>query len=97
MEMTMAEFKSKKINNRRYSGIKGIRPDMKEIKRTEANDRFNAWQGLTPQRQLEVLDERLGKDQGATKQRARLQAQIRKMEEAKIINLELAARKEKKT
>ena len=92
----MAEFKSKKINNRRHSGIKGIRPDMKEIKRSEAKDRLKAWQDLTPQAQLEALDTDLGKDQGATKQRARLLALIKKTEEAKNIESEIAKRKEKK-
>lgn len=35
-----------------------------------------AWRKLTPKQQFKALDDRLGKDQGAKKQRARLAALI---------------------
>ena len=69
----MADITKKRNNNRRNSGIKGIRPDMHEIKVSDASERLIAWQNLSPQEQLNVLDARLGKDIGAKKQRARIQ------------------------
>lgn len=62
---------SKRNNSRRFNGG-GPRPDNNNIKRQEANERDEAWRQLTPQQQLASLDNRLGKGQGATKQRARL-------------------------
>ena len=70
----MDQFKNKKINNRRYPGIKGIRPDNKEHKRAEAKERLAAWDKLSPQDKMNLLDARLGKDIGAAKQRARILA-----------------------
>ena len=70
----MDNFKNKKSNNRRYPGIKGIRPDNKEHKRAEAIERLTAWQAIFGQDQLAVLNTRLGKDIGAKKQRARILA-----------------------
>lgn len=64
-------------NKRRYSGG-GPRPDLTEIKRKEGEERQAAWSKLTPQQQLDALDRRLGKDVGATKQRARLALAIEK-------------------
>ena len=48
----------------------------KQIKETEAIVRNEAWAKLTPEQQLASLDERLGKEIGAKKQRARIQYKI---------------------
>ena len=48
----------------------------KQIKQTEAAVRNESWAKLTPEQQLADLDERLGKDIGAKKQRARIQYKI---------------------
>ena len=45
-------------------------------KQQEAIERNNFWTSLTPQQQLESLDNRLGKGIGAKKQRAKIQAKI---------------------
>lgn len=87
---------NKKNNNRRYPGIKGIRPDSKEIKRSEANERKTAWAALSSKEQLEILDRRLGAGVGAKRQRARLQAVIAQDDSKKAIETELARRKDKK-
>jgi len=44
----------------------------KETKRKESADRVEKWQSLTPQQQLNLIDERLGKGIGAKRQRAKL-------------------------
>lgn len=66
---------SKNNDNRVYEGG-GPRPDNKAIKRSEAKERAEAWQKLSPVQQLKALDTRFGAGKGATKQRARLAAQI---------------------
>jgi hypothetical protein len=43
-----------------------------EERRQEANERNEHWAKLTSEQQLAELDARLGKDQGATKQRKKL-------------------------
>ena len=48
----------------------------KQIKETEAKVRNEAWAKLTPEQQLESLDNRLGKGIGAKKQRAKIQSKI---------------------
>ena len=48
----------------------------KQIKETEAKVRNEAWAKLTPEQQLESLDNRLGKGVGAKKQRAKIQSKI---------------------
>ena len=48
----------------------------KQIKKTEATVRNEAWAKLTPEQQLADLDKRLGKGIGAKKQRARIQYKI---------------------
>ena len=48
----------------------------KQIKETEAIVRNEAWAKLTPEQQLESLDNRLGKGVGAKKQRAKIQLKI---------------------
>ena len=45
-------------------------------KQQEAIERNNFWASLTPQQQLESLDNRLGEGIGAKKQRAKIQAKI---------------------
>ena len=45
-------------------------------RKDEAEKRNQVWKQLTPKQQLALLDTRLGKGIGATKQRKRLQAQI---------------------
>lgn len=54
----------------------GIREANHARRVQEANDRNNTWAKMTPQEQLQALDGRLGKNVGAVKQRARLQAAI---------------------
>jgi hypothetical protein len=65
----------KKNNFRRYKGG-GPRPDHNEYKQKEAIERDIAWRAKTPAEQLAALDARLGEGVGATKQRARIEAQI---------------------
>ena len=48
----------------------------KQIKETEAIVRNETWAKLTPEQQLESLDNRLGEGIGAKKQRAKIQAKI---------------------
>ena len=48
----------------------------KQIKETEAIVRNEVWAKLTPEQQLESLDNRLGKGVGAKKQRAKIQYKI---------------------
>ena len=48
----------------------------KQIKETEAIVRNEACAKLTPEQQLERLDNRLGKGIGAKKQRAKIQSKI---------------------
>lgn len=69
-------FKGGKRDNSRKCSGGGPRPDNNDSKRREATERDEAWQKLTPEQQLEALDRRLGKGQGATKQRARLAASL---------------------
>lgn len=75
-------------SKRKFSGG-GPRPDRNDQKRSEAAERDKAWRRLSPEDQLASLNARLGKDVGATKQRARLQKLIQKEE------LEMTAPKQK--
>ena len=50
--------------------------ERKDQRRKDALTRQEDWSSLTPQQQLTELDNRLGKDQGAAKQRKRLQKKI---------------------
>ena len=50
-----------------------LRPNRKEDRQADARDRQTAYNKLTPKQKLARLDETLGKDVGATKQRAKLQ------------------------
>lgn len=67
----MALSSGKQNKARRHVGG-GPRPDHAADKRAEAVERNAAWAELSPQKQLAELDRRLGKGQGARKQRARL-------------------------
>lgn len=58
---------------RQFPGVKGPRPDRAEQRREDAEERTAYWRELTPGQRLASLDQRLGKDRGAKKQRARLQ------------------------
>ncbi len=51
-------------------------PHRKILRAKEAIERENEYAKLTPTRRLELLDRRLGKDQGAQKERARLMKMI---------------------
>lgn len=48
----------------------------KEIRRKEAQERAEVRAQRSPQEQLAILDKRLGKGQGAQRERARLQSII---------------------
>lgn len=50
----------------------------KEVRRQAAQAQVGKWQQLSPRQQLAELDKRLGKGQGAVRQRARLQAKLEK-------------------
>ncbi len=63
---------------RRHPGIKGRRPDLREFRQKEAQERLNAWQSLPADDQLRSLDARLGKGTGARKQRARILREMSK-------------------
>ena len=69
-----------KINNaRRYPGVGGSRrnPVGLKVSKEAAMIREEEWRKLTPQQQIAALDQRLGKNVGATKQRARINALIK--------------------
>ena len=53
------------------------RPDRRAIIAESAKVREAQWRELPPEAQLAALDVRLGKNQGAKKQRARLKAALR--------------------
>lgn len=73
----MMRVNGKDNSKRRFTGG-GPRPDNTALKKSEAAERQEAWSKLTPAQQLEVLDRRLGKGQGATAQRARIAAKMEK-------------------
>jgi hypothetical protein len=51
-------------------------PKTQAEKHAISESNLEGWRKLTPQQQLADLDRRLGKDKGATRQRAKLHAQI---------------------
>ncbi len=53
------------------------RIDRRPQRKAENEARVEAWQAMTPQKQLAELDARLGKGVGAKKQRARLNLLLR--------------------
>lgn len=75
----MSTRKSGKTNNvRRYTGG-GPRPDLREKRQAEAAARQAERDELSPRGQLKRLDDLLGKDIGAKKERARLQAKLERL------------------
>ena len=52
-------------------------PAFKEMRQKDAAARLEVWSKLSPVRQLEALDVRLGKGMGATKQREKLHELIK--------------------
>lgn len=74
--MAITGMKGNKDNSgRKFSGG-GRRPDHNGINRKEAKERDEKRSKLTAKEQLSVLDIRCGKDQGASKERARLLRQL---------------------
>ena len=59
-------------NNRKFPHQPGPRPDLAKIKRQEAVERQEAYDKLSVQEKIDLLDRRLGKGVGATKQRLKL-------------------------
>lgn len=80
--------KSKKENNRRrFPGESNKnRPDQAAKRRQDALDRTKAYSELTPQQKLQLLDERLGVNQGAKKQRARLLQEVQHAKNKKSVS-----------
>ena len=72
----------KRKNDRRYPGIRGRRPDNKSFRIKDAAERKEAYSKLSNTEKLDKLDAKLGKDIGATKQRAKL---MPKQEEQKDV------------
>jgi len=54
------------------------RNNNRTVRQKMAKERQKERENRSPRTQLRLLDERLGKDQGATKERARLQALLEK-------------------
>ena len=54
-----------------------LRKDTAEMRKKEAKQRQEAYDKLTPKEKIARLDQKLGKGVGATKQRARLKAQLK--------------------
>ena len=50
---------------------------MRAERRARAEKAQSEWQALGPAKQLEMLDNRIGKNKGAKRQRARLQKALR--------------------
>lgn len=53
-------------------------PKRKNQRREEAKKRNSAWQKLTPEQKIASLDQRLGKDVGAKKQRLKIKREMEK-------------------
>jgi hypothetical protein len=62
-------------NNRKFSGG-GPRPDKAKAKAIQANDRKAAYDGLSVEKKIEKLNQALGVNVGAKKQRAKLAAML---------------------
>lgn len=75
------QIRGRKTNHRKHPGIKGRRPDKKDRRIVVAEENKVKWEKLTPDQQLAVLNEKLGKGVGAKKQRARLNKIIAESEE----------------
>lgn len=70
----------KSDNNRKYPGEHGPRPDHNEWKRKQALEQQATWRKLTPTQQLAELDKRLGRGEGAQKQRTRILSRMTPVE-----------------
>lgn len=70
--MSVGTIKGHRNNHRRFPGIKGRRPDRKASRIQLAIENSDRWNGLTTSEKLADLDRRLGKGQGATRERERL-------------------------
>lgn len=83
---------SKKQNrDRKYPGTKGPRFDNYKFRCEEAAERQKAYDDLSIEDKIALLDRRLGKDMGAAKQRARLMRQLEQRNEQR------AAKKKRNT
>lgn len=65
---------------RKHNTLSG--PLAKQNRQQEALDRQEGWDALDPAGKVAVLDQRLGEGVGATKQRARLAAQMTKKQKS---------------
>ena len=61
-------------NNRKFPGSHGARPDKYDQRKEESAERTKERAERSVQQQIDLLDHRLGKGQGAKKERARLSA-----------------------
>jgi hypothetical protein len=84
--MAILRASSKDNSGRKYSGG-GPRPDHADFKKKEAAERQTEWSKLSPVRQLDALDVRLGKGVGAKKQRERLSQLIKAKQPAMGANI----------
>lgn len=60
-------------------------PGNKERKRIEGKARQDAYDKLTIEQKIKLLDERLGVGQGAVRQRARFAAALKKQEQENVV------------
>ena len=65
-------------NDRKFPGANGPRPDNYKMKVAEGKERQEHYDTLSVEKKIEMLDIRLGKDQGAKKQRAQFAALLEK-------------------
>lgn len=68
----------KENNNRKFPDGTRPRPDLSDLKRREAKDRQDAYDGLSIEQKLAALDTKLGAGEGAKRQRARLATLLEK-------------------
>jgi hypothetical protein len=76
--------KGKRKNHRVYPGAKH-RPDLAQTRKDEAKERQAAYDNLSAQEKLNVLDGRLGKGVGATRQREKLNALLGRQEKEVVV------------
>ena len=70
--MAITSGRGSKVNNRRFGGVSGVRPDHKAARVKMAQERQAEWDRWTPAQKVADLDRRLGVGVGAVKQRAKL-------------------------
>jgi len=61
---------------RLFPGARGRAPQYCAVRQKQAQERLAVWSKMSPQEQLADLDRRLGRGQGAERQRARIKARI---------------------